>query len=240
MGRMRQIAKHVLENALGISIATSFSRRTKDVMSELGVNLAIDVGANRGQYAQGLRASGYRGDIISFEPASAAFGVLQRNSASDAKWSIHQYALGSKASSGTLQVFSDDSFNSLLHKNEFCDRRFAYATTDVCQEAIEIKRLDQVFEELLPNNENTRILLKMDTQGYDLEVFNGLGEKRDLVVAVQSELSLVPIYENMPDWCEMLSQFRQAGFGVVDMRAVTRVGARVIEYDCLMTRVDPL
>src|SRR3546814_4298235 len=37
-------------------------------MEELGIETLLDVGANKGQFARDARASGFHGDIYSFEP----------------------------------------------------------------------------------------------------------------------------------------------------------------------------
>ena len=58
------------------------------------VDLALDVGANEGQFASQLRGGGFRGKIISFEPLSAAFAALRRKCDRDADWSCHKLAIG--------------------------------------------------------------------------------------------------------------------------------------------------
>ncbi|MGO9527578.1 MAG: FkbM family methyltransferase [Verrucomicrobiia bacterium] len=96
------------------------------------------------------------------------------------------------------------------------------------------RRLDDVLDEVAPDCHRKRIFLKMDTQGYDLKVFKGLGNKLDHIVAIQSEVSLIPIYENMPHRTDSISLYERAGFGVAGLFPVTLDACRVIEHDCLM------
>ena len=56
---------------------------------------------------------------------------------------------------------------------------------------------------------------------------------------MQSEVSLIPIYEDMPHWTESIEMYEAAGFGVVGLYPVTRDDGRVIEYDCLLKRPAP-
>ncbi len=67
-----------------------------------------------------------------------------------------------------------------------------------------------MLESLLPDIGSRRILLKMDTQGYDTEVFKGLGSKLEHVYALQSEVSLISIYEGMPHWTESISLYEKS------------------------------
>jgi hypothetical protein len=63
-----------------------------------------------------------------------------------------------------------------------------------------------------------------------------LGSLAPLVYAVQSELSLIPIYERMPHWTDTIEVYEQAGLQVVGMFPVNRDRGRVIEYDCLLVK----
>jgi hypothetical protein len=38
---------------------------------------------------------------------------------------------------------------------------------------VEVRKLDEVFPSLMANTAAAKVLLKMDTQGYDLNVFHG-------------------------------------------------------------------
>ncbi len=63
-------------------------------IGELGATVVLDVGANVGQFAQHLRAAGWEGRIVSYEPLSTAFGALSRNAAKDPQWQVFNVALG--------------------------------------------------------------------------------------------------------------------------------------------------
>jgi FkbM family methyltransferase len=199
------------------------------------VDLVVDVGANEGQFAQRLRHA-YKGDIISFEPVSKSFARLERAAAPDPRWSVHKMALGSANTTATIHVASSTKFSSLLTANEFSRQRFRRSTVDA-EELVSVKRLEDVLPSLVDETVPKRLFLKLDTQGYDLEVFKGLGTLADQVVAMQSEVSLIPIYEGTPHWTHSIATYEHAGFHVAGLFPVVRDAAgRIIEYDCLMVR----
>ena len=77
----------------------------------------------------------------------------------------------------------------------------------------------------------------MDTQGFDLEVFRGLGAWAEHVIGLQSEVSLLPIYEQMPRMGEAIAEYEKGGFEISGLYPVTsEADGRVIEYDCVMVR----
>ena len=67
----------------------------------------------------------------------------------------------------------------------------------------EFPDLDQATDGL----EEPRIFLKMDTQGYDLATVRGAGDRLGDVLALQSEVSCLPIYDGMPRMTEQLLLF---------------------------------
>ncbi len=215
----------------------SYRAQLRSIVERFGINVVIDVGANEGQFARSLR-SFYEGDILSFEPVTSVFEKLAEAASTDPKWHVHKLALGSQEATQTINISDNTVFSSLLTANEYCAQRFGEGSQGKREERVSVKRLDALLDSLIPHIEDKRILLKMDTQGYDSEVFKGLGSKLEHVHALQSEVSLVSIYEGMPHWTESISAYERAGFGVVGMFPVTRDAGRVIEYDCLLARVN--
>jgi FkbM family methyltransferase len=205
------------------------------ILHRCRVDHVIDVGANTGQFGREVRSL-YAGTISSFEPVSLAFAKLAQVIAADNNWNAYQYALGARSETKTIHVPDSLLFSSLLRANDYCATRFGARTVAQREESVTIRRLDEVLDEISPGNGQQRIFLKLDTQGYDMEVFKGLGDKLQNVVALQSEVSMIPIYENMPHWTQSISIFEEAGFGVAGMFPVSWDAGRIVEYDCIMTR----
>lgn len=200
------------------------------------VNCVFDVGANIGQYGERLREFGYKGRIVSFEPVSDTFERLRVSAESDPEWHVYNFALGREE--GVQSIFIDwDSMNSLLPPSEYGKeryKRFAKGRT----EQIEIRKLDDVMQKALEGIDEPRPYLKMDTQGFDLEVFLGAGERISEFVGMQSEVAALRLYEGSPSMGESVAAYEAAGFGVTGMYPVTREPAtgRVVEFDCVMVR----
>jgi FkbM family methyltransferase len=252
---VRSCAKHILERVAGIELERqgrksmliadaakpeeawySLRATLRSVLQRQRINHVVDVGANTGQFGKFMRSI-YSGRMSSFEPVSSAFAKLQQATGDDPNWDAYQLALGSKAEVADIHVAPRSNFSSFLQANDYCVTRFGERTMSTGEEAVRVRRLDEVLEEISAHHTDERIYLKMDTQGFDIEVFRGLGEKLPRVVALQSEVSLIPIYEHMPRWTECIVAFEQAGFGIAGMFPVNRDQGRVVEYDCVLTRV---
>jgi FkbM family methyltransferase len=212
--------------------------RIKTLLDRYQINVVIDVGANEGQFASELRRMGYHGKIISFEPISSVFETLKTIASLDRDWDVYNLALGQENSQKTIYIAGDSAFSSLLKSNDWCEREFGDESVGKREETVIVRRLEEVLRENIENLDQAKIYLKMDTQGYDLEVFMGLGDMDKKVLALQSEMSVVPIYQGMPHLTESISFFEQAGFGIAGMYPVSteKSALRVVEFDCLMVR----
>ena len=208
------------------------------LLGQYGVNCVFDVGANAGQYAKGLRKFGYTGRIVSFEPVAATYDRLKRASEGDDDWWVFPFALGSAESVQEMHV-EWNSMNSLLPPSNYGKgryKRFAKGRT----EEIDIRRLDAVMEKALDGIAEPRPYLKMDTQGFDLEVFAGAGERIKEFVGIQSEVALLRLYEGSPGMSEALTEYERRGFEITGMYPVTREDStgRIVEFDCVMMRAE--
>jgi len=207
------------------------------MFERLRINCVLDVGAHRGGYAAFLRDVGYRGHIVSFEPISDNYQVLYSRCADDPKWHVYRVALGDRDSVQEMNVFHETQLCSFLTPNDYCSAHMNRGEMVRGTERVDLRRLDTIFDEYLAGIEAPRIYLKIDTQGYDLKVLAGCGRRIDQVLALQSELSVKPIYNGMVSYLEALPKFRELGFEVSGMYPVNLdVSFRVIEFDCVMVR----
>lgn len=213
------------------------------LLRELEVTCVLDVGANRGQFAQRLRRGGYTGRIVSFEPVAHVAEELRRAAADDPEWHVHQVALGQEPGGSEIHVASGPATtSSLLEASDFGRETFAGLAEEDHVEEIRVRRLDEVWDEAVAGLTDPRVFLKMDTQGYDLRTLRGAGARVHDIVGLQSEVSVVPIYEGMPRLPEQLTEYEAAGFEVSGMFPVTMHAPtlRTIEFDLLMVRPEAL
>ena len=211
-----------------------------DVFARYRVNVVLDVGGNKGQYASSLRRAGYKGRIISFEPVLQTFEQLRRRAEGDPEWHVRQLALGREDGSIEMNVVPG-SLSSMLPPTDFGARRYERLQTPEVQQ-VPVRRLDGLLDELLADIPDARPYLKLDTQGFDLEAFAGLGKRVEEFVGMQSEVAFMEIYEGMPRFSEALAVYEEAGFEVAGFHPVSRERrtARVLEFDCVMVRAEAL
>ncbi|GAA3824697.1 FkbM family methyltransferase [Streptomyces phyllanthi] len=214
------------------------SQHVAAMLEAYRVNCVFDVGANAGQYGKRLRRFGYTGRIVSFEPTSDAFARLERAAKDDPDWQVCHFGLGREDAMMSIHT-GWNSMNSLLPPSDYGRGRYKrFARTQT--EEIEIRRLDEVMEKALDGITGPRPYLKMDTQGYDLEVFAGAGERIADFVGLQSEVAALRLYEGSPGMAEAIAVYERSGFGISGMYPVTReeTTGRVVEFDCVMMRAD--
>ncbi len=193
----------------------------------------IDVGANRGQFRRFLRDQvEFDGRIVSFEPVSELAASLRAQARSDGKWLVRDCALGATVGESTLNIMASSVFSSFLEP--LPGPSFDAGNTVARTERVAVSTLDAEFPD--PAVLRTAYL-KLDTQGFDLEVMKGGRLASRFIPALQTEVSFQPVYEKMPDYVQALAEFGRYGFTVSDMFLVNPNDAGVaIEFDCIMVR----
>jgi FkbM family methyltransferase len=213
----------------------TLSSHLRQALCSYRIDCVLDVGANEGQFALELREFGYRGAIFSFEPVKASFEKLQEAARGDLKWNIFNVALGESVGNALIKVYAQPVFSSLLSANQWGADRFVGLKTSH-EEEIAITTLD-LFLASHDVPPDARILLKMDTQGYDPKVFKGARQSLHRICCMVSELSLIPIYEGMPDYAEALEVYAEGGFAPSGFYPVSRnQDLSLVEVDCVLVR----
>ncbi len=243
---MRDALKHFARNVVrhfgyeivpGAAIEErAFGRHLAKLFEKLDIRCVLDVGANRGQYYRFLRNRvGYRGLVISFEPVARNVARLQELARTDARWVIRGYALGSEDTRADINVMRGDHLSSFLSPDHSNVPMLSPFNVVDRRERVEVHRLDSVIGELRTRYALRNVYLKMDTQGFELEVIRGASSTLPAIRALQAELSMQRIYESAPRSREILDYLSKQSFDVTGMFPVVRDDLmRVVEFDCVM------
>jgi FkbM family methyltransferase len=182
-------------------------------MRHLGVDLVIDVGANRGQFGVEIRRAGYRGRIVSIEPLAVPFRQLSRVAARDERWTAIRSAVGPRTDSATMHVADDGAASSSFLPMLDLHTHSAPSARYIADERVDVATLDDLVRPHL--GDRAVVLTKADVQGYELQVLAGGEAILGRSTLVQVEMSLLPLYEMAPSYREILDFMTQHGFRLV-------------------------
>lgn len=214
----------------------AMAQKLSMLFNHLAISSVIDIGANKGQYRNFLRNEvGFKGAIFSFEPdPSLSDALTRRAAAEDAKWRVFPFALGAADGTQLFNRMGDSQFNSFHEPNPEQPAHVRMSNRVVSTVPVAVRALDQVAAEL---GELGRAYVKIDTQGFDLEVLKGGRNVIRSALALQTEVSLRPVYKGSPSFAESIAAFQMEGFAIADLFIVASDGyMRAVEFDCVMVR----
>jgi len=213
----------------------NLSLHLRNLLMTQKVDCIFDVGANKGQYYSFLReAVGYRGLVISFEPVARLHGLLKQQAAADPKWIVYGCALGRTTGTAAFNVMKGDQLSSFRTPSTNATDRFHDSNTVVAVEHVAVRTLDEVFDEAAAQHHFSRPYLKIDAQGFDLEVAHGGVNRLGDFVGLQCEASLLPLYEGAPTFEDTLAFFKARGLAPSAFFPVaTDQKHRLIDCDCV-------
>ena len=144
--------------------------------------------------------------------------------------------MGDKSEINTINIFGASDLNSILSPSELGEKRFKARMKTKKTESIRIETGDSILNEIdLPNK---RIFLKMDTQGYDLKVFNGCQKSMPYILGLVSEIPLQHIYKQSISYHDILKKYEDNNFMISGIYPVSRNkdNQTIIEVDCVMIK----
>jgi FkbM family methyltransferase len=229
----RRVLANRVARAVGLRVEPDYhsllAHRTR-LLDSQRIHTVVDAGANIGQYASALRAAGFDGFIESFEPQVDAATSLRVAARSDARWFVHELALGSEP--GSLPMFATvDSQSSSLLEPAASNEHYTFLAGG-WSSVVKVKRLDDV--DLHPGP----LMVKLDVQGFELSVLEGSPETLKRTSVVEAELSLVRLYERQAMIEDVVGSVRASGFEPVCLtRGYTHPQTHeVVQVDGLFVR----
>ena len=184
-------------------------RRRITLLNTFNVTKIFDIGANIGQYSKLMKEIGFKGEIVSFEPLSAAFNKLQKESQKYKGWIAVNIALGDMDGETRINV-SKNSYSSSLLDILPSHLEIAPEAVFIQNEIIRINKIDTIINKYSVGNDV--IFLKIDTQGYEKNVIEGAKESMNKIIGIQLEMSLIPLYKGETLFPSMLSYMKDIGF----------------------------
>ncbi len=191
----------------------------------------VDVGASRGQFALHAARRWPNANIVCFEPLGSSADRLR--SVLRGAVEVHQFGVGSVPGRMSLNVSGREDSSSILpialQADEYPE------TKAVGVEEVDVTTLDDALGHAALGSE---CLLKIDVQGYELEVLKGGRSVLKSATSVLCECSFVELYDGQPLADEVIEFLREQGFRLIGFSGQTlgRSG-RPIQADLIFERV---
>jgi len=191
-----------------------------------------DIGANAGTWTC-LAKSLYPGARVeAFEPLARFAGDFARWTAA---WPddvhLHRLALAAAPGEAVLNITDFADASSLLPLSAAGRAEFKVAAAD--RVTVPLARLDDLVSAGTVARPD---LIKLDVQGYELEVLRGAERSLESARAVLCEVSTHAYYENQPLFGEILSYLEARGFRLHGLGANVEPGRPFAQADALFLR----
>jgi len=181
-------------------------------------NTIIDIGASIGMFSKTANHFWANAKIYSFEPLNTSFKKLVNDVNGNPNIELFNFALGDKREKTIINESSYEYSSSILEMSDIHKTAFPYTANSTKQE-IEIYTLDEIF-----SNKRivTPVLLKLDVQGFELNVLKGGLRFLKNVDYILIELSFKELYKGQPLFNELYSFLSEKGFELIDVLDYSR------------------
>lgn len=166
----------------------------------------FDVGANVGQTALDLIAHFPSAFVHSFEPTPDTFAKLRQAVQGRSNVMARNLALGSTRGHSAIHAHAGGEWNSMLMVSDDLSARAKTNGWSVSSEPMSVDVSVSTVDDYCREHRVDHIdLLKIDTQGYELEVLRGSIDMLSLkrVHLVFMEMPLIPLYEGQSTFDEL-------------------------------------
>ncbi|MFM6223150.1 MAG: FkbM family methyltransferase [Dolichospermum sp.] len=200
----------------GRGCADIYQLLNKKWFPKTDIKLVIDVGANEGQFIKTALALMPNTKILAFEPNPVSVEKLKEATWDTIQVQIFTLALGSCQDCLPLNVAEFSPASSLLKNSKQLNQEFPNLLTEKVIK-VEINRLDSIIQQLNMELSDKSFLLKIDVQGFELEVLKGTTELFNKIAVIVCEVNLAFLYEQQCSINEIIGFLYQNHFRLVDI-----------------------
>ena len=188
----------------------------------------IDVGSNKGQFSLIIRKFFPNIIIHSFEPQVEILN-LQKKILGINNINYYNFALGNEERELELYITKRKDSSSVLRP--ILSKNKNYIINE--KKKISVKKLDELLD--FKSIEKPSII-KLDVQGYELEVLKGSENTLDYIDYVIAEISSTEIYENQTQADELIRFLGSKSFEIKDRCNLGRVEDKLFQEDVLFCK----
>ncbi len=202
----------------------------KHALDRFQFKSVVDVGANKGQFAAFAMAMWPDAKLYCFEPLPGPRAKLTAVTAGRAQ--IFDCALGVEDGLADMHIASRDDSSSLLPLGE--KQKSLFNMTESGALRVAVRRLDACVPAAILVRPS---LLKIDVQGFELQVLNGATDTLSAVDVVYAELSLVELYKGQALANEVIALLEARGLALAGVfNQSLGEGGEAVQADFLFTR----
>ncbi len=192
----------------------------------------LDVGGHHGQFTLFALERFPAAQIVTFEPQAEGVAKIRSVTSGEPRVRIENFALGEQPGTAELNISKRSDSSSLLPIGEGQTTAFP-GTEAATTETIQVETLDN----LLPDAPERPALLKIDVQGFELDVLKGGQRTLSAIDAVFVECSFVELYSGQPLIGEIVAFLAERGFALAGVFGVSYdAQGRCLQADCLFRR----
>lgn len=191
----------------------------------------FDAGANIGTWT--LLAKAFFGDasVHAFEPLSVHIDKFKDNTKALADVHIHPFCLGSENATAVINISSYSDSSSILNATPLEFEQFGIKKSD--EEEVQVKRLDS----LIANNElPVPDVMKLDVQGFELEILKGAGDYLTKMSYLIVEVSFKEYYYGQPLFLDIANYLAAHQFNIYAFGHATPLGTELGQIDVLFKK----
>ncbi len=228
---LRLLGHPTFRHGLRVGVAAAVEHR--DVVGSMALATLVDVGANTGQFSLLVRALHPAARIIAFEPLPPAADRFRRLFAADAGTALRQSAIAPWRGTATMHLSESADSSSLLPITDRQAEVFP-GTREVGTTTVEAGPLDAFVD---PAQIAAPAMLKIDVQGFELEVLHAAQPLLDLFEHIYVEASFEALYEGQALFGEVAGFLAAHGFAEVGrFNVATDAAGAPIQADFLFRK----
>lgn len=198
------------------------------------VDCFIDVGANIGQFSLLLFSINSSIIVHAFEPIPSCFYKLNHLSRHMKNLTCHNVALGSCHTAKKFYIASSVDSSSFFEPTSSQTAIFGTVLANKCMFVQQTS-----LNHFLHAATFRRGFLKIDVQGYELNVLRGCDNLVNFFEYIYVELSFIELYKEQPLFSEVHNFLEECGYQLVDIKNLCHSSSGgLVQGDFLFKRVD--